>query len=425
MNINISNNPNERLLAENYSVSNDTRLTGLNNNDLIIGPSGAGKTGGYVIPNILRFDTSMIVADTKGNLCRKLSPALRQNGYKVYTVDFVNPERSCSYNPLDYIRRNKQTGKIREQDIITVSNALVVDNTKDPFWSDAAKIAMNCMIAFVLEAFPRSEHNLYSVSRVYKTLSSQLAGSFNGGEPCVQFLEEWGLKHPDSFAFQKYAMFKGVLISEKTWGSITQFITNALSPFEFEEAKAMFAKPAEFRIEELGRSKTVVFLNVSDSDRAFDGLVNLFYTQALKALITEADNNRDSRLKVPVRIILDDFATNAFIPDFDKTISVIRSREISVSIILQSLSQLDAMYGTSAKTILNNCDHILYLGGVDLDTTRYIAQRVSKSLDTIMSMPINKVWVLERGKHGMLLDRIKPYSVSRTPAKEPKHSPDI
>ena len=406
-----SNISNDRILAAGFNVSNDTVQTGLNNNDLIIGPSGAGKTGGYVIPNMLRFNTSMVVADTKGNLCKKLSPVLRKNGYKIHTIDFVNPEKSSTYNPLDYIRRDEKTGKFREQDIITISNALIPFQSEDPFWTESAKLIIGGLIGFVLEAFPREEQNLSTVAKVYTVMNSQISKRADGEEIKVRFLEEWGMKHPDSFAVRRYKLFKGVLLSEKTWGSISQFITNPLAQFEFEEAKAMFSRPADYTIEELGRRKTVIFLNVSDSDRAFDNIVNLFYTQALQALITEADKNKDSKLKVPVRLILDDFATNARIPDFDKIISVIRSRDISVSVILQSLSQLEAMYGKSSDTIVNNCDHILYLGGTDLDTTTYIAHRVSKTVQTVMAMPLDKVWVLERGKRGVLCDRVKPYSM--------------
>ncbi|MCH5193198.1 MAG: type IV secretory system conjugative DNA transfer family protein [Oscillospiraceae bacterium] len=423
---------NERILAENFTVSNDTRISQLNNNDMIVGPSGAGKTTGYVIPNILQFNSSMVVADTKGNLHRTLSPALKRNGYAIRVIDFVHPENSSAYNPLDYIHRDPETGRFREQDIITVTNALVQDNSVDVFWSDSAKNVVSCLIGYVLEAFPRDKQNLYSVLRLYNLMANQINMRITGEAPNVPFLEEWALKYPDSFAVQKYRMFKYVFTSDRTWSSITQFVTNALSPFQFEEARTLFAAPPNFRFEDLGRRRTIVFLNVSDCDRAFDGLINLFYTQALQALINEADKNPDSRLKVPVRLILDDFATNAVIPDFDKTISVIRSREISVSVILQSLSQLESMYGKACRTIINNCDHILYLGGVDLDTAEYIAHRVSKPSDVIMNMPIDKVWVLERGQRGMLMDRIKPSSVMERihdrediPEKQEERSSDI
>lgn len=407
---NMNNNYNtSRILADNYYISNNTRETHLNNNDLIVGPSGAGKTGGYVIPNILQLNTSMIVADTKNNLSKMLSPVLTANGFQTYTIDFVKPENSSAYNPLEYIRRNERTGKYREQDIISLSSVLVKEYSEDAFWTDSAKSVIACLIGFVLEAFPHEEQNLSTVTEVYNVMINQLKRNKN----TVPFLDEWEVRHPGGFVARQYALFKSVLGVDRTWGCITQFVTNALAPFQYEEARVMFGKAVEFRMEDLGRQKTVVFLNVSDNDRAFDDLVNMFYTQALQALIAEADNNENSALKVPVRIILDDFATNAYIPNFDKTISVIRSREISVSIILQSLSQLNTLYSDPAsKTIINNCDHILYLGGSDLETTYYIANRVSKNSETILNMPLDKVWLLERGKRGMFLDRIKPYSIT-------------
>lgn len=401
----------ERILARDYTVSNDTFATLLNNNDLIIGPSGAGKTSGYVKPNIRQYTTSMIVADTKCSLGNELRKDLIANGYKIFTVDFVNPEKSSAYNPLDYIRINPNTGKYREQDIMTVSNALVADREDDPFWTDSAKNVVTCLISFVLEAFPDDNPNLNKVVCMYNLMSNQLAKHKANTPWVVPFLEDWACMHPDSFAVKKYHMFKGVFASDKTWSSITQFVTNALSSFEFEEAKTLFGQPTDFKLGDLGKEKIVVFLNVSDSDRTFDNLVNLFYTQALQALISEADKNKDNRLAVPVRIILDDFAANARIPDFDKTISVIRSRAISVSIILQSLTQLNSMYDhPTAMTIVNNCDHVIYLGGSDLETAKYVSYRADKSVQTILSTPVDKVWIMERGKKGVLRERYNPFT---------------
>ena len=407
-----------RILAKDYTVSNNTFETNLNNNDLIIGPSGSGKTGGYVIPNLqqqIHSKSSMIVADTKNKLSRDFGGELEANGYKVYTVDFVHPENSSAYNPLDYIAVDEETGKFSEQDIITVANALVSDSHRDPFWSESAKNVISCLISFVLEAFPDDNPNLSKVVDMYNLMISQLGSCDPAGGKYVQFLEEWRMGHKDSFAVKKYQMFRGVLGTDTTWGCITQFVTNALSAFEFEEARTLFAadRPTDFKLGDLGHEKIVVFLNISDSDRTFDNLVNLFYTQALQTLIKEADDNPDNtnRLDVPVRIILDDFAANARIPDFDKTISVIRSRSISVSIILQSLTQLNTLYSDpTAKTIINNCDHVIYLGGSDLDTARYVANRVDKSVQTILSTPLDKVWIMERGRKGMQRDRFLPYS---------------
>lgn len=164
------------------------------------------------------------------------------------------------------------------------------------------------------------------------------------------------------------------------WGSINEFVNRALEPFIFAEAGAIFNNPVSFDISVLGREQTVLFLNVSDTDRTFDQLVNSFYTQTLQVLCSNADANPNGALDVPVRIIMDDFAYAAKIPDFDKVISVIRSREISVSLILQSLTQLESMYSyAEATTIINNCDHLIYLGCQDEQTAKFIGCKAYKT----------------------------------------------
>jgi type IV secretion system protein VirD4 len=166
-----------------------------------------------------------------------------------------------------------------------------------------------------------------------------------------------------------------------------------------------------FNIADLGREKTVLFINVSDTDRAFDSIVNIFYTQALQVLCAEADSKADGRLAVPVRMILDDFAASARIPDFDKLMSVIRSREISVSIILQSLSQLDTLYDRAMSlTIINNCDNILYLGGKDMETANFVANFAGKTPEAILSMERDKAYLIRTGEKARLVQKIAPYS---------------
>lgn len=400
------NNFGSRVLADNKKVSNNTRETGLNNNDLIIGPSGAGKTGGYVIPNMLEANESLIVADTKRNLYQKLGPVMRTKGYKTYTVDFVDPESSCSYNPFDYIRRSKD-GTPNEMDIASIANAIVpVTCQKDPFWEVSAQNILQCLIAFTIDTFSAEEQNLCTVAELFKIMMCQ---GVNGDG--VQFLDEYAISNPTSFAARKYKMFKSVVGAERTWNCISQFLSNGVAMFDLDGAKQLFSGKDKINIPDISHEKSVIFLNISDSDRAFDKLVNLFYTQAFQSLMLEADRSPSSSLDIPVRIILDDFATNVHIPDFDKIISVIRSRNISASIILQSLSQLNSLYSSGqACTIVNNCDHILYLGGTDLDTIGYISARTNKACESIMSMPLDKVYLLERGKAGELMNKIKPYS---------------
>lgn len=391
-----------RILAQNMAVSNNTWETGLNNNDIIIGPSGAGKTTGYVIPNINQHYGSMIIADTKGNLAGKLGPSLKAAGYQVRTLDFVDQKNSCAYNPLDYISRDMRGVRYNQKDVVSMANLLVpVVDKEEPFWGESAKTVVASLIAFVLEALPEEEQHLGSVLKLFQVLGT------NAGN---EIFSQWEEECPDSFAVKKYKMYRQLYQAERTWSCVRQFAAQALDIFAYEDAGAIFCRPASFRIESLGREKSVLFVNISDTDRSFDLIANLFYAQALQCLCKEADRNADSRLRVPVRIILDDFATNACIPHFDKIISVIRSREISVSIILQSLTQLNAMYKEAeAATIINNCDHMLYLGGQDLKTAEYVSSRANRTIDTILSMGLDQAYLFTRGERPRLVKKVNPF----------------
>ena len=393
---------NVRYLADGITVSNDTRATGLNNNDMIVGSAGSGKTGGYVVPNLQNISGSMVVSDTKGQLYRMFSDELKEKGYEVYTLDLVNPLNSCGYNPLNGIRRYAN-GKHREQDVLTLASTIMpILDKHEPFWEKAAAGYIAFLIAYALERLPPEEQNMVSVCKLHQAFIMP-----NGDLPFIQWMEE----NPDTFAARKYYRMMATKNADKMWGSILEFVNLALEPFEFEEARTVFENPDSFDIRDLGRKKTVLFLNVSDTDRTFDQLVNVFYTQALQLLCAEADPNPDGRLKVPVRIMMDDFAASARIPDFDKVISVIRSRDISVSIILQSFTQLQSMYGYAmATTITNNCDHLLYLGSQDVDTAKYIAYRVCKTPETVLCMPRNKAVLITNGEKAEFVDKIAPYS---------------
>ena len=399
-----------RVFAQGCTVPNDTRITNLNNNDLIIGASGGGKTGGYVAYNLLNSsNTSMIVADTKSSLHKKLCQKLRQKGYTVRVIDFMRPEKSYGYNPLKHIRRNKKTGAYNQLDIISVANALIpLGKSEDLFWVDSARSVLACAISYVLEAFDEESRNMWSVIKVYKEIAS--APDYAEKIYRVQFLDEWEAEHPDSYAVSKYKGFMSAMCADRTWGCICQFVNTAVDKLEFEELKGMLCAKKSMDFMSIGKKKTVVFLNISDTDRSMDALVNLFYTQLFQNLCRLADNNPDGRLKVPVRVFLDDFASNVRIEDFDKLISVIRSREIYASIILQSLTQLETVYEhTEASTIITNCDHILYLGGADYETANFLAERMCSTPESILALPCDEVFLLERGKPGERLKKLIPY----------------
>lgn len=380
-----------RILAKDELINNDTWITGLNNNDVIIGPSGAGKTRGYVIPNILAMNGSMIVADTKGSILGKVRSRLEENGYIVQSLDFTGNTLEYGYNPFDYIRYNKEKDIFSVRDIKTIATALVpLAGRNDPFWDLAARQLFECLTSYTLECLPKKEQNITSVIKLFRIM---------GTKEYHRLFRELAELNPDSYAISVYDMIKGHNRAEKMYESIRAILSQKLSLYAEESIQQLFTHENKVDFREMGRKKTALFLTISDTDRSMDEMINLFYTQAFHELCNSADRDfTDGRLKIPVRFYLDDFAANVFIPDFDKTISVIRSREIAVSIILQSLSQLENMYGEAgAKTILNNCDNCLYLGGQDVDTAKYISHKANKSASSILNMPLNDAWLFQRG----------------------------
>ncbi len=403
-----------RILAMDHLMNNNTWETGLNNNDLIIGPSGAGKTRNYVKPNLMQCNESIIVADTKGSLRKEIGPLLKKNGYQILNIDFTDTLQSYGYNPLDYVRYDRRRKKYMEQDILKLVECLVpIETNTDPYWDYAARMYLESMIGYTLECFPEEEHNLKSVYEVFAQLGKN-TDTLTGLSNFDRLFMELGELNPDSFAYRRYTLMRNNSKAEKMHASIIGILAEKLDTLIFDGAVEMYQKQERIRFKDLGQKKTVVFLTISDTDRSLDRLVNLFYTQALQALCDSADKDyTDNRLKVPVRIILDDFATNAYIPEFDKIISVIRSREIYVSVILQSISQLSALYGENkAMTIINNCDNCLYLGGQDVETARFIGIKADKPASTILNLPLNSVYLFTRGRGAKLVEK---YDIKKHP----------
>lgn len=382
------------ILAKNEFHNNNTWKTGINNNVVVIGPSGAGKTRYYVKPNIMQCNESMIIADTKSSLHGEVGDLLRQKGYKVIRIDFSDLSGSYGYNPLDYIRYDSNKKRYYEQDIMSLAACLCpIEDNDEPFWDLSARMYIACMIGYVLECLPRKEHTLEFVTKMCNEL---------GNKNIDLLFDELYELNPKSFSANKYFSFCSTKNAEKTFSCIRGIIAEKMDMFSYNDAIDLVSKKDRIDFKQLGVEKTAVFLNISDTDRSMDRLVNIFYTQALQALCNSADKDyKEHRLRVPVRFYLDDFATNACIPDFDKIISVIRSRDIYVSIILQSITQLDGMYGHSkAMTILNNCDNMLYLGGQDIDTAKLISIKTNKNIHSILNLPVGESYLFTRGKEG-------------------------
>ncbi|WP_249030096.1 VirD4-like conjugal transfer protein, CD1115 family [Tannockella kyphosi] len=389
---------NYRILANNTYQNNNTYETGINNNDLIIGPSGAGKTRNYVKPNIMQCNESLIIADTKGNLIKQVGPLLKEKGYQIKIIDYKNITKSHGYNPFDFIGYNNETKQYNCQDILTISSTLVPqENSKDPFWDLAARMYLTCLISYTLECLPKEEHNLESI---YELLTIIQTSVFDN------LIFQLEIENPKSFAVKQYKMFKNNRQAEKMNQSIIGILFEKINELTNNDICTLYHNNKKISFEELSTTKTAIFLTISDTDRSMDKLASLFYKQALQSLCTIADNNPSSRLDIPVRFIFDDFATNTIIPDFDNIISVIRSREIYVSIILQSITQLNALYGKEkAITIINNCDNCLYLGGQDVTTAEFCAIKANKPIQEILEMPIDRAYLFTRGN--------KPLEVSK------------
>lgn len=244
---------------------------------------------------------------------------------------------------------------------------------KEPFWIQSARIILEFFISYTLEALPEENHNMYTVSRLYRAFTKEL------GE--AGFLP-WLESHPDSFAKIRYDEINALKASEKT-----------------------------LDIGMLGEKKTVLFLNVSDVDHSMDPLVNIFYSQVLQTLIAKADCESGGQLRIPVRVIMDDFASSAIIPDFDKIISVVRSRDLWISLCIQSFTQLESLYTyEQAQTIVSNCDHIVYMGSNDLRSAQFIGTRANRTPESILVMDRTKEYILEGGKPAVLADKVPSYS---------------
>ena len=388
-----------RILAEGKYAANDTRETKLNNNDLIIGPTGSGKTRYYVKPNLLQANESVIVTDTKGSLRHEVGHALEALGYDVLDIDFAAMGGTCGYNPLDYVGADPQTGRVSQRDIMTIADALVpIENGTDPFWDLAAKSLLTCLIGYAMESSDTVGGGGPSLADVAELQAGIIPCKGGLGGPTPMKLEKFSAERPESLTALKWNSFKTSGAAGRMVASILGILSEKLDSFTYDSCIRMMTMERRLDFGGLGRKKTALFLTVSDTDRSADRLVNLFYSQAIHGLCSYADTQCGGSLPVPVRMYLDDFATNCVIPDFDNIVSVIRSRNLAVSIILQSLTQLRGIYGSArAATIGNCCDHWLYLGGQDLETSRVISTMANKAIETILYMPVDEALLFERG----------------------------
>jgi len=390
----------EQIVANGLSFSMDCRKTNLTNNLLVVGGTGSGKTRSVVIPNLLQATGSYVVTDPKGNLYDLYGDYLRKKGYEVVRLDFVNPEKSVSYNPLAYMR---QTNEGESPDVKSIAKMICNDQetanrTNDKFWNESSQMLLESVIDYFLRWSRVPEPNIPAAFELLGDL--KCSEEFNPYEgTCMHgkfadCIAKIALAYPNDDCVQKF--YDVAKSASDTARSIVISMKVAIDIFRDAGLRRILEKN-DFDIKDIGRKKTAVFVVTSEFDRSRDKLVNIFFTQAMAVLCRAAEDFKDQSLPVPVRFIMDDFATNCKIDDFPRMISSVRSRNISVIPIIQAESQLKAAYGADWQTIINNCDTYLYLGGNDVDTAFAIAERTGASFDDIMHMPVGECWVTQRG----------------------------
>ena len=373
-----------------YYSLNDME-TRLNNNVLVVGTTGAAKTRTVITPNLLECVGSYVVTDPKGNLYRQWGTYMKEHGYRVVRLSFIHLEKSVHYNPMKYVNTTQQ--------IQQLSSALVRSSggySLDPFWDDSSLMLINSLIALIKES-NRGDADLDNFHTILELLRRAGRERSSSKESLLyEKMEEWHEKKPNSWA---YKQFQNVNQSpEKTFNTIVATSIAKFCSVDTEELAQMM-QDDEIDLRSIGQRKTTVFVEVSDSDRSMDMLINMFFTQAMNQLCTYADEEcENNQLPVPVRFFMDDFATNCRIDNFENMVSNIRSRKISVILILQSLSQLDKSYGASAHTIVDDCDTLIYMGGNDPETAHSIAIRCNKTTQTILHMPLRSSWIFRRGE---------------------------
>ncbi len=382
---------NRLILGEDQYYSLNCYETGLNNNVLVVGASGAGKTRGYVIPNLMETEGSYVVSDPKGNLFRDYGPYLKSRGYEICKLDFTDPVDSAHYNFFNYIRSTQDINKLAHM----IANNDRVLGHQDPFWDRAAELLMGSLIAYVRETGDKSEQTLASVLKLCDLI---LINEYDADarSPMDMLMEDLEEENKDSYAVKLYKRFR--VAAGKTLKSIIITLNARIAMYDTPEIQKMTAYDS-VDITSIGQKKRAVFVVVSDNDRSLDGLVSLFFTQAMNELCYYADKKcKNCALPVPVRFIMDDFATNCKIDDFPRMIASIRSRGISTMLMIQSEGQLMQGYGHDYRTIIANCDSYVYLGGNDVDTAESVAKRCDLPLKRILNMPVGTNWIFRRGQ---------------------------
>ena len=342
-----------------------------NKNVLVVGGSGSGKTRFWLKPNLLQCHSSYVVTDPKGSIVVECGNALLKNGYKVRILNTINFKKSMHYNPFAYVHS--------EKDILKLVTTLMT-NTKGegsgggPFWEKSERLLLTALIAYLHYEAPVEEQNFATLLEMLNTMQV-LEDDEEYQNPVDLLFEELGKKKPNSFAVRQYKLYK--LAAGKTAKSILISCGARLAPFDIQELRNLTMYD-ELALDTLGDKKTALFLIMSDTDSTFNFLISMVYTQLFNLLCDKADDVYGGKLPIHVRCLIDECANIGQIPNLEKLVATIRSREISACLVLQARSQLKAIYKDNADTIIGNMDSQIFLGGSEPTTLKDLSEMLGK-----------------------------------------------
>lgn len=363
---------NNKILTQNFCIGLDGRKHRRNLNVLICGGSGAGKTRFYAKPNVMQCNCSYVILDPKGEIVRDVGGLLEKKGYEVKVLDLINMNKSHCYNPFVYLKNDNDVQRLVTN--LFRSTTPKGSQSNDPFWDTAASMLLLSLVFYLWYEAPEEEQNFTMVMEMLR------AGEVREDDdmylsPLDILFEKLEVKNPEHIALKYYRDYRSG--SAKTLKSIQITLASRLEKFNLESLSKL-TMTDELELETLGERKMALFALIPDNDSSFNFIVSILYTQLFQQLFYTADHKYGGRLPVHVHFVMDEFANVSLPDDFDKALSVMRSREVSVSIILQNLAQLKALFEKQWESIVGNCDTFLYLGGNEQSTHKYVSELMGK-----------------------------------------------
>ena len=366
-----------KVFSQNVRMGLDGKKHRRNLNTVVIGGSGAGKTRFYAKPNIMQCNTSFVVLDPKGEIIRSVGHLLEDNGYVIKVIDLIDMSKSLGYNPFHYIQSDKDVLKLITNLIRNTTPK--GSSTNDPFWEKSETALLEALMLYLYHYAPEDEQNFSMVMEMLNYAEVK-EDEEDYESPLDELFKRLEMIDSNSLALKQYKIYKQA--AGKTAKSILISVGVRLAAFNLEEL-ASLTKYDEMELEQIGERKTALFAIIPDNDSTFNFVVGMLYTQLFQMLYYQADYVHGGELPVPVHFLMDEFANVALPDEFDKLLSTMRSRQIFVSIILQNLAQIKALYKDSWESILGNCDETYYLGGNEQSTHKYISELLGKeTLDT-------------------------------------------